>query len=62
MRERSPGKWELVLSAGINPATGRYHRVVRAVATTSKRAPIVRKRPLHARRPLRTAGCDLHAN
>ena len=37
MRERSPGKWELVVSAGINPATGRYHRVVRTVATTSKR-------------------------
>ncbi len=37
MRERSPGKWELVVSAGVNPATGRYHRVVRTVATTSKR-------------------------
>ena len=37
MRERSPGKWELVVSAGINPATGRYHRVVRTVATKSKR-------------------------
>jgi hypothetical protein len=34
MRERSPGKWELVVSAGVNPATGRYHRVVRTVATT----------------------------
>jgi integrase len=37
MRQRSPGKWELVVSAGINPATGRYHRVVRTVATKSKR-------------------------
>ncbi len=37
MRERSPGKWELVVSAGVNPATGRYHRVVRTVATKSKR-------------------------
>ena len=37
MRERSPGKWELVVSAGRDEATGRYRRVVRTVATTSKR-------------------------
>jgi hypothetical protein len=37
MRKRSPGKWELVVSAGANPPTGRYHRVVRTVATIEAR-------------------------
>ena len=38
MRERTPGTWELVVSAGLDPATGRYRRVIRQVKTTSKRA------------------------
>ena len=37
MRERAPGTWELVVSAGRDPATGRYRRVIRTVRTTSKR-------------------------
>jgi integrase len=37
MRERSPGSWELTISAGLDPATGRYGRVTRTVRTTSKR-------------------------
>jgi Phage integrase, N-terminal SAM-like domain len=37
MRERTPGTWELVVSAGLDPATGRYRRVTRTVKTTSKR-------------------------
>ncbi len=38
MRERTPGTWELVVSAGLDPSTGRYRRVIRQVKTTSKRA------------------------
>jgi integrase len=37
MRERGPGSWELTVSAGLDPATGRYSRVIRTVRTTSKR-------------------------
>jgi len=37
MRERVPGTWELIVSAGIDPATGRYRRVIRTVKSTSKR-------------------------
>ncbi len=37
MRQRAPGTWELVVSAGRDPATGRYHRVIRTIHTTSKR-------------------------
>lgn len=37
MRERAPGTWELVVSAGLNPSTGRYRRVIRTVKSTSKR-------------------------
>ena len=37
MRERTPGTWEFVVSAGLNPATGRYRRVIRSVKSTSKR-------------------------
>jgi integrase len=37
MRERSPGRWELVVSAGRDPATGKYRRVVRTFASTSRR-------------------------
>ena len=40
MRERTPGTWELVVSAGVDPATGRYRRVIRTIRTirtTSKR-------------------------
>jgi hypothetical protein len=27
MREKSPGKWELVVEAGLDPVTGRYRQV-----------------------------------
>jgi len=37
MRERSPGSWELTVSAGVDPSTGRYARVTRTFRTTSKR-------------------------
>ena len=37
MRQRTPGTWELVVSAGLDPATGRYRRVIRTVKATSKR-------------------------
>ena len=37
MRERTPGSWELTVSAGLDPATGRYRRVIRKIKTTSKR-------------------------
>lgn len=37
MRERTPGTWELVVSTGRDPATGRYRRVIRTLRTTSKR-------------------------
>src|SRR4051794_4510461 len=37
MRERSPGSWELTVSAGVVPNTGRYSRVIRTVRTGSKR-------------------------
>ena len=37
VRERSPGTWELVVSAGRDASTGRYRRVIRTVRTTSKR-------------------------
>jgi integrase len=37
MRERSPGSWELTVSAGVDPTTGRYSRVIHTVRTTSKR-------------------------
>ena len=29
MGERTPGTWELLVSAGLDPATGRYVRVIR---------------------------------
>ncbi|MEO6125505.1 MAG: hypothetical protein ABIR32_17545 [Ilumatobacteraceae bacterium] len=37
MRERTPGSWELTVSAGLDPATGRYRRVITKIKTTSKR-------------------------
>ncbi len=37
LRERTPGTWELIVSAGRDPATGRYHRVIRTIHTTSRR-------------------------
>jgi Phage integrase, N-terminal SAM-like domain len=37
MRERSPGSWELTVSAGLVSSTGRYSRVIRTVRTGSKR-------------------------
>ncbi len=37
MGERPPGSWELTVSAGLDPATGRYRRVIRKIRTTSKR-------------------------
>lgn len=37
MRERTPGTWELVVSAGLDPTTGRYRREIRRIKTTSKR-------------------------
>ena len=36
-RERSIGKWELVVSASREQVTGKYRRVVRTLATTSRR-------------------------
>jgi integrase len=38
MRQRSAGRWELVVSTGRDPSTGRYGRVIRTVDATSKRA------------------------
>ena len=38
MRERSPGSWELTVSAGVDPSTGRYARVIRTVQAATKRA------------------------
>ncbi len=37
MRLRSPGSWELIVSAGVDPRTGGYKRVIRTIKTTSKR-------------------------
>ena len=37
MRERSPGTWELAVSAGWDPGTAGYRRVIRTVRTTSRR-------------------------
>ena len=37
MRERTPGTWELVVSSGLDPVTGRYRRVIRTIKSTSKR-------------------------
>lgn len=37
MRERSPGSWELTVSAGVDPSTGRYARVIRTVRASTKR-------------------------
>ena len=37
MRERSPGSWELTVSAGVDPSTGRYARVIRTVRAATKR-------------------------
>ena len=37
MRERSPGSWELTVSAGVDPSTGRYARVIRTVQASTKR-------------------------
>ena len=38
MRERSPGSWELTVSAGLDPTTGRYTRVIRTVRGTKREA------------------------
>ena len=38
MRERSAGTWELTVSTGRDPATGKYGRVVRPVRADGKRA------------------------
>jgi integrase len=37
MRERSPGTWELSVSTGWDPETGRYGRVIRTLRTSSRR-------------------------
>jgi integrase len=37
MRERSPGSWELTVSTGVDPNTGRYGRVIRTVRAANKR-------------------------
>ncbi len=37
MRQRSPGKWELTVSARRDASTGKYRRVIHTVQTTSKR-------------------------
>jgi integrase len=37
LRQRSTGTWELIVSTGRNPGTGRYGRVIRTVRTPSKR-------------------------
>ena len=37
MRERTPGNWELVVSAGLDPVTGRYRRVIRQVKIAAGR-------------------------
>jgi integrase len=37
MRERSPGSWELTVSAGVDPSTGRYARVIRTVRAATRR-------------------------
>jgi hypothetical protein len=37
MRQRTPGTWELIVSAGLEPAIGCYRRVIRRIETTSKR-------------------------
>ena len=37
MRERSPGSWELTVSAGVDPTTGRYTRVIRTARVATKR-------------------------
>jgi integrase len=38
MRERSPGSWELTVSAGVDPTSGRYSRVIRTVRGTKREA------------------------
>jgi hypothetical protein len=37
MRERSPGSWELTVSVGVDPSTGRYARVIRTVRAATRR-------------------------
>jgi integrase len=37
MRERAPGTWELIVSAGRDPSTGSYRRVIRTVKGLTKR-------------------------
>lgn len=37
MRERSSGTWELTVSTGRDPATGKYGRVVRTIEARGKR-------------------------
>ena len=37
LRERSDGKWELVVSTGLDPRTGKYGRVIRNVPASGKR-------------------------
>ena len=37
MRERTPGTWELTVSAGVDPSTGRYARVIRTVRASNRR-------------------------
>lgn len=38
MRERSPGSWELTVSAGRDPTTGRYARVIRTARGAKREA------------------------
>ena len=38
MRERSAGTWELTVSTGWDPATGKYGRVARTVRADGERA------------------------
>ena len=37
MRERSPGSWELTVSAGVDPSTGRCARVIQTIRAATKR-------------------------
>ncbi len=37
MRQRSPGTWELTVSAGRDPGTGKYRRVIRTIEAATKR-------------------------
>jgi hypothetical protein len=56
MRERSPGSWELTVSAGVDPSTGRYGRVIRTVRASTKRAAKAALRDLEVEWPVVASG------